>query len=69
MKTKPAQEEHYGADVWVSPTVEKLRREECLCLNCGRVGSCVAALDLYAICKSNNLALAVTRCPKWKEKK
>jgi hypothetical protein len=68
MKEQPKQEEHYGARVWVNPTIESLRRKECLCLNCGKIGGCAKAKALYQICKDGDLALAVTRCPDWEEK-
>lgn len=72
MKQDPKQEQHYGATVWVNPTTEGMRREECLCLNCGRMGTIIApcpyARNLYALCKDGNIALMVTRCPGWMSK-
>lgn len=68
MKEAPRQEEHYGNMVWVNPTTEAIRREECLCLNCnkckpGQPNHCHIAQALYEVCKRENIALAVTRCP------
>lgn len=73
MKRKPVQEEHYGATVWVNPTTESLRREECLCLNCGKLkpgkkDNCDKAQRFFRICRIANIALAVTRCATWEPK-
>ena len=73
MQQRPKQEAHYGKDVWVNPTTESLRKTECLCLNCanmkpGEFDHCHIAKSLYSICKMENVALAVTRCPLWKPK-
>lgn len=73
MKRQPKKETHYGKEVWVNPTTEALRREECLCLNCGNSkpgepDHCHTAKDLYEICKRDNVAFPVTRCPRWREK-
>lgn len=73
MKVLPRQETHYSSVVWVNPTLESIRREECLCLNCSRMkpgntGHCAIAESLYKICAAQNIALAVTRCPIWEPK-
>ena len=68
MKKKPVQEVHYKELVWVNPTTESLRKEECLCLNCGGMPDCGHAKALYKICVSGELALAVTRCKGFAEK-
>lgn len=66
---EPVQEEHYGDIVWVSPAVEALRRSDCLCYNCAKLkpadggDECSIASAFYEICKTENVALAVTRCP------
>jgi len=57
-------EEHYGVSVWVNPKTEMIRKRECLCLNCISMSKCKVAKKLYAICVDDNLAMAVTRCPK-----
>src|SRR3989344_1288760 len=74
MKQEPEQEERYGEKVWVNPTTEEIRREECLCWNCdnlkiGEPDNCVKAEKLYQVCKSENLAVILTWCPIWKPKK
>lgn len=74
MKEQPKKEEHHGADVWVNPLTESLRREECLCLNCanmqpGQPEHCYVAQAFFLICGQENVALAVTRCPKFTPKK
>lgn len=73
MKKQPKQEVHYERKVWVNPTTESLRRDECLCLNCdalkiGKPENCPVAGKLYELCKGANIALAVTRCPYWNHK-
>ena len=73
MKQPPKQEAHYGQTVWVNPTTEPLRREECLCLNCDRLkpgqpDNCPVAQAFYEACVKGNVALAVTRCPEWRPK-
>lgn len=73
MKRPPRQEVHYGSSVWVNPTTEAVRREECLCLNCDNLkrdepDNCAIAEALYQIVKRDNLALTITRCPEWKPK-
>lgn len=70
MKEKARKETHYGKEVWVNPTTESLRRDECLCLNCakmkpGQPDHCPIAQALYEICKKGNIAMAITRCPVW----
>ncbi len=73
MKESPKQEEHYGVDVWVNPTMEPMRREECLCTNCnnlkpGEVTNCQIASILYPLCVRDNIAMMITRCALWKPK-
>lgn len=62
---KPIKEIHYDTEVWVSPEIEKLRRTDCLCLNCKHMGVCLLARAFYQRCKQYDIALAVTRCPGW----
>jgi len=69
MKKKPRKEEHYSQMVWVNPTIEDLRRKECLCLNCERFGKCEYSEELYEICLEADIALAVTRCKRFSLKK
>ena len=73
MKEQPKKETHYGHEVWVNPTTEALRKSECLCLNCGNLkpgqpDHCPIAQSLYEICVKKNIAMAITRCPVWKNK-
>jgi len=58
----------YGALVFSNEEMDALRRENCLCLNCGSLPDCPVAKQLLLLCKGEDLALAVTRCPKWTEK-
>ena len=56
----------YGVEVWCNSEMDKLRRENCLCLNCARMANCVTASLLYELCKAENVATMMTRCPQWK---
>lgn len=56
------QEEHHGTRVWTETLMDELRKEKCLCLQCHFLGDCDIAKELYEICKSKDLALAITRC-------
>ena len=70
MKTK--WENHYGVMVAVSTEAEEARRKNCLCLHCDesdiddRAIGCPISSLLYELCRLHNLALTVTRCPKFK---
>ena len=73
MQAQPKQETHYGSQVWVNPTTELLRKSECLCLNCDNLkpsqpDNCHIAQAFYEVCRRENVALAITRCPLWKPK-
>jgi hypothetical protein len=74
MKRKPKQEFHYRQKVWVNPTTETIRKEECLCHNCDNlktdklVDNCTKAEALFQIIQRENVALIITRCPAWKPK-
>ncbi len=54
--------------VWSNAEMDKLRRDECLCLNCARIyddslkGTCSVAKMLYNICVEHDMAMAITRC-------
>jgi hypothetical protein len=45
---------------------DALRVSDCLCLHCAKLGKCVRAAALLALCKEFDMALAVTQCPYWK---
>ena len=57
--------ERYGAQVMENTFMDKLRKEQCLCLNCKKMSDCETAKVLYYVCKKSNLAMAITRCPDW----
>ena len=65
MKGELKQVEKYGAVVWQNVMMDELRKDECLCLNCGSIKECGVGSSLYATCKTCDLALAVTRCPRF----
>lgn len=72
MKEKPRKETHYRQEVSVNPTTEPMRKEECLCLNCGNLkpgqpDNCLMARAFYEICVRENIALMVTRCLSWRQ--
>jgi hypothetical protein len=74
MRLRPIQEKHYGEVVWVNLTTERLRQDECLCLNCGKLkpgqpDNCQRAQAFYEICVQANIAIIITRCRDWDEKK
>ena len=74
MRRTPVQELHHEERVWVNPTTESLRRDECLCLNCERLrpgedDNCPMAQEFFEICKSFSVALMVTRCCEFELKK
>ena len=63
----------YGVEAWAQPTLEAARRELCLCLNCrflrpDHEDNCRIAHRVFEICKSEGVALAMTRCPVYEEK-
>jgi len=60
-------ETHYGKEVYTNTKMDKLRKKECLCLNCSRMRGCAPANRFYHLCYENNIALAVTRCPYWRK--
>ena len=73
MKGTPYQAEKHGQVVWVSPLLEEIRGEECLCWNCSRLkpqqpDNCSIAESLYRICVEYGVATPVTRCPVWQPK-
>lgn len=73
MKKNAHVEIHYETPVWVNPTTEKIRKEECLCLNCtklqpGTVNNCRIAQKLYGVCLAEKTALIITRCPEYQPK-
>ena len=56
----------YGVTVWSNGETDIMRGEQCLCLHCSQMNNgCDTYWGLYEICKEQNLALMVTRCPNW----
>lgn len=73
MKEKPIKEVHFGREVFVNPTVESIRENECLCTNCGNFkpnqpDNCPLAQAFYQICVKGGNAFAMARCEIWKPK-
>jgi hypothetical protein len=74
MQKWPERQDHYGRAVWVNPTTESLREQECLCFNCDRMkpgqdDHCLIATAFYGICRLTGTAFAMTRCPDFKLKR
>jgi len=64
---KIEQQTHYGKVVWTHTEMNELRRDECLCRHCKKVGPCEIGKALFEICQSKGVALSVTRCPEWEK--
>lgn len=60
-------EERYGCSVWINKEMDELRKKQCLCLNCLCIKTCAVAKQVYVLCKDNNLATMITRCPDFKQ--
>lgn len=58
----------YNQLVYSNIEMDDIRKEECLCLNCSKMGACATAKALYKICCDDNVAMLITRCPKWEKK-
>jgi len=73
MKTRPIKSYRHGREVWENPTLEAIRREECLCWSCERMkpgtpDHCETAQSLFEICKAKGVAFPVSRCPDFVER-
>ncbi len=55
-------EKHYDRYVWTNTVTDKIRKEECLCLNCRILNCCDIAKKLFGICKEDGVSLTTTRC-------
>ena len=69
---------HYDIYVQTNVAMDILRQDECLCLNCQRkifdlnskeFHECPVAPELYKLCKKENIALMITRCPNFTNQK
>jgi hypothetical protein len=75
MKAEPVQEERFGELVWINPTLEAIRDEECLCLNCELFkpnlanDHCPIATDFFELCKKYNNAFPITWCKPFRKKR
>ncbi len=77
MIEKPVRQIHRHKTVWTHEIMDRLRKSDGLCLNCdnleheagnGTKSHCKIAAQLLIICQQQDVALAVTRCPKWRAK-
>lgn len=63
-----------GLKVWVSPALEAVREDQCLCLSCqkytpGKPRQCFMAEGLNRLGRRAGLGLVTCRCPEWEPKK
>jgi hypothetical protein len=70
-------QKHYDKNVQTNVAMDILRRDQCLCLNCTgellnmdtkEFYKCPIASKLYEICKQEDIALMITRCPNFYNK-
>jgi hypothetical protein len=65
---KYKKDENQPDEVWSNTSLDEIRREECLCLNCDRkneevpYSSCPVSAKLYKVCVDYDMAMAVSRC-------
>ena len=57
----------YGARVKQNVFTDKLRKTECLCLNC-KYFPCEISQKFYDLCVKHNTAIMMTRCPDFEPK-
>lgn len=61
----------YGKEVWENDKFEDQRKENCMCLQCGRMKPsqpekhCKIASKFFEICKEHGCAFILTRCTDW----
>jgi len=59
----------YNVEVFADKEMDQLRKTRCLCLNCKYDSkTCESAEQLYNLAVKENLAMMITRCPKFSEK-
>lgn len=66
----PVQQVKYGNATWVTPAMDTLRVEHCMCLHCvkmkpGLSDHCQVAQAYFELCKANGNAFIMTRCMHW----
>ena len=67
------QVERYGKMVWENQEFEAMRKENCMCLTCGKLKpgkstNCGIARQFYKICVEHGCAFILTRCEDWEDK-
>jgi len=75
MKNKPVLVERHAMKVWENSEMDALRRENCMCLFCGKLipqqgdfphpDNCRIAQKYFALCKLYGNAFIMTRCSQW----
>jgi hypothetical protein len=58
----------YGHEVIQNSVTDKIRKTECMCLNCKDLDVCNIAHEMYELCKEFNCAVMMTRCKYFEEK-
>jgi hypothetical protein len=72
---KPVLVERYGRMVWETPEMDKLRRDNCMCLFCDKLNiaepdkNCTIASRFFADSREHGIAHIVTRCDSFEPKK
>ena len=74
MKTQPVQQWSHDKLLWINPTTEAIRKEECECLNCKRFkpdtdAHCHIAADFYEVIKKHGNKFLMVGCHEWEPKK
>jgi hypothetical protein len=70
---QPVKVMRYNQEVWETPEMDAIRKENCMCHHCskmkpGQEDHCKIASSFYEICKVNGNAFILTRCASWKSK-
>jgi hypothetical protein len=53
---------HEGKNTWKETTLDKLRKEKCLCLACDHRDCCGIFKKLYQLCIEHGIVTATTQC-------
>jgi len=68
LRNRPVKREHHGRKVVFNPTLESVRKEECLCVHCALdSGTCRGKRSLDKLRVLHSVELAVTGCPDFVE--
>ena len=70
---RPRIVQRYNKAVFEISEIEKLRKDNCMCLHCGHMNPgtpehCTIANSFFLICKQHGNAFIMTRCDEWIKK-